>query len=140
MKAILAVCVAVLFLACSPVSQDTHGKDSQANTQGRILLTDPAKPIEVKKGETFSIHLASNPTTGFKWQLAGQLDSSILIQAGHEFLRPSSMFVGAGGKEIWTFKAVAGGKTVIEMEYVRPWEKQTVPTGKASFRIIVLDQ
>ncbi len=139
MKTILAVCVAILFLACSPAAQDTHIKDSQAHTQKNILLTDPAKPIEVKKGETFSIHLASNPTTGFKWQLAGPLDSSTLIEAGHEYSRPASRLAGAGGKEIWKFRAVDKGKAVIEMEYVRPWEKQTAPAGKASFRIIVLD-
>ncbi len=139
MKTFLVVCVAALFLACSPSSQDTYRKDSQAHSQRNIILTDPAKPIEVKKGETFSIHLASNPTTGFKWQLAGPIDGSILIEAGHEYLRPASMLVGAGGKEIWKFRAAGKGKTVIEMEYVRSWEKQTAPAGKASFRIIVLD-
>jgi predicted secreted protein len=29
--------------------------------------------------------------------------------------------VGAGGSEVWTFKALATGEAKISMEYSRPW-------------------
>jgi predicted secreted protein len=45
--------------------------------------------------------------------------------------------VGAGGKEIWTFKALGSGKTTIDMEYVRPWEKRVEPVDRANFLVNV---
>ena len=41
--------------------------------------------------------------------------------------------VGAGGKEVWTFK----GETTVDLEYVRPWETGIVPVVVKSFWVTV---
>jgi inhibitor of cysteine peptidase len=140
MKTILAILFTVFFLSGSSPAQDTDKKDVPLKAKENVSITDPAQPIKIKEGRTFTIHLASNPTTGFKWQLAGPLDRSILTEAGHKYIRPASNLIGAGGKEIWKFKAIGKGKTVIEMEYVRPWEKNTEPAQRASFKITVSER
>ena len=40
---------------------------------------------------------------------------------------PETEMVGAGGKEVWTFKGVRPGETTVELEYVRPWEAGVEP-------------
>ena len=45
--------------------------------------------------------------------------------------------VGAGGKEIWTFKGVSPGETTITLEYVRPWETGVQPVIVNSFGVTV---
>jgi inhibitor of cysteine peptidase len=45
--------------------------------------------------------------------------------------------VGAGGTEIWTFRAVRKGKTTLTLGYVRPWEKGIAPVKTVSWPITV---
>ena len=94
-------------------------------------------PIEVKVGEKFVISLESNPTTGYQWQLAEPLNTSILELVGSEYKAPETKLVGAGGEERWTFKAVGEGETKIYLEYARPWEKDVAPAKSETFSVIV---
>ncbi len=45
--------------------------------------------------------------------------------------------VGAGGREVWTFRAVGRGECKIGLKYVRPWEKDVPPVREAVFQVIV---
>lgn len=99
--------------------------------------SDPNVPIEVQVGQEFAITLGSNPTTGYRWQLAEPLDESRLKLVGSEYKAPETERVGAGGREVWTFKAVGAGKTSIALRYVRPWEKDVPPAETRTFVIVV---
>ena len=99
--------------------------------------SDPARTIEVAVGKEFAIVLESNPTTGYRWQIAGQLAEDIIKPVGNEYRGPKTMLVGAGGIEVWTFRATGKGDAEIGMEYVRPWEKDVVPAKTLTFRVIV---
>jgi len=97
--------------------------------------------IEVRVGQEFNITLESNPSTGYGWQLAKQLNETVLVLVGSEF-KPSEsdeLIVGAGGKEIWTFRAVNSGTAEISLQYVRPWETDIPPIEVQNFGIIVND-
>ena len=45
--------------------------------------------------------------------------------------------VGAGGTEIWTFRAVREGKTTLTFGYVRPWEKGIAPVKTVAWPVTV---
>lgn len=79
--------------------------------------------ISVNAGKNFMIELKSNPTTGYKWQLAEPLNERIVKLVSSDYLAPNTNLVGAGGKEIWIFKAVKKGEAKIILDYLRPWEK-----------------
>lgn len=96
---------------------------------------DPARPLVVRAGRTFTLKVRSNPTTGYRWELAGPLDANILSFVGREYRPERTDRVGAGGTEIWTFRAVGSGEAVIALKYVRPWEKDIAPADAAVFRI-----
>jgi predicted secreted protein len=95
-------------------------------------FTDPGETIRVEAGGSFAIELAGNPTTGYMWQ--PDIDSQHLELLGQEF-EPSGEGVGAGGKEVFRFCALAAGDTEIAFAYRRPWDKESRETS--SFRVAI---
>ena len=93
--------------------------------------------VEVAVGREFSVTLASNATTGYHWELAAPLDEAIVKLVGSTYQAPATGLIGAGGQEIWTFRAVGRGQTVIQLKYVRPWEKDAPPAETASYQVTV---
>ena len=101
-----------------------------------------AKPLEAIVGKEFTISLDANRTTGYGWQLAKPLVETVVKSVTNTYQQPAQPAgapprVGAGGREVWTFKAVGQGSTVIEFKYVRPWEKDTPPVKTAIYRVVV---
>jgi len=110
----------------NPVTvEDASGKKS---TSGQL---------DVVVGREFSLTLASNVTTGYQWELAEPLDEAIVKLVGSRYQAPKTNLVGAGGQEVWTFRAVGRGQTKIKLKYVRPWEKDTPPAETASYTVSV---
>jgi inhibitor of cysteine peptidase len=102
-----------------------------------LRFTDPAKPIEVAPGAEFVICLESNRTTGFGWDISEPIDEKVLSFVGSEYIAAETPLAGAGGRELWAFRAVGPGKAVVSFKYVRPWEKGVDPTKNASFTVVV---
>lgn len=94
--------------------------------------------VTLKAGDTLSIELASNPTTGYSWQV-NQVDAKILQALGEpQFsLGGKEPIPGAGGTETFQFKAIANGKTTLTLIYVRPWETNVTPTPNDIFTVNV---
>ena len=79
--------------------------------------------VHVTPGDSLTVTLCSNPTTGFKWSESAQIgDETVLKQTDHKFIPPEKDIPGAAGKEEWTFKVLKAGKTEAFLEYSRPWE------------------
>ncbi|MBN1643735.1 MAG: protease inhibitor I42 family protein [Dehalococcoidales bacterium] len=80
------------------------------------------KEIKIGVGGTLTVSLSSNQTTGFQWELKEIGDTGLIQKTDSQYEAPTSGLVGAGGTEIWTFRALKAGTTTITMEYSRPWE------------------
>ena len=100
-------------------------------------IPSPNGPLEIGKGEPLTITLDANPTTGFEWQLAAPLDDKVMKLIGHTFRPTDSAREGAGGTDVWTFKAIGTGSTTIMLEYRRPWEKDVPPAAHKTFPVVV---
>jgi len=61
-----------------------------------------SQEVEVSVGDSFTVTLCSNPTTGFEWE--------------------SATPPGTPGQEVWTFKALKKGTSTVSIDYSRPWE------------------
>ncbi|MFC1937420.1 protease inhibitor I42 family protein [Chloroflexota bacterium] len=115
------VTLALFLLACSPgpskveISCDDFMKEQHIS-----------KEIEVAAGDSFTVTLCSNPTTGFLWSESAQIgDQSVLEQARHKIISPESEPPpppGTPGQEIWTFMALKKGMSTVSLEYSRLWE------------------
>ena len=87
-----------------------------------------SKEVEVTVGDSFTVTLCSNPSTGFQWSESAKIsDQTVLQQIAHEFIRPKDLPerpppAGSPSKEVWTFKTLKKGTSTISSEYSRPWE------------------
>ena len=79
--------------------------------------------LSVNAGNSFTVTLCANPTTGFQWESAVITDPSVLTETNHQFFGPEDEnLVGAAGRDVWTFKALKKGTSNISIAYSRPWE------------------
>jgi inhibitor of cysteine peptidase len=97
-------------------------------------------PIEAPLGSQFALVLESNPTTGYRWQLADPLNESVVILISQEYVQTKATgenTAGAGGEETWTFRAVGEGETEISLKYVRSWEAGSPSDETVTFTVDV---
>jgi inhibitor of cysteine peptidase len=87
---------------------------------------DDGKVISVKVGDTFSITLDGNPTTGYAWETLPD-SAALLTLVGEPAYNSSSDLLGAGGTYTFTFKAIAKGSTTLELIYHRSFETGVDP-------------
>lgn len=95
------------------------------------------KPIAATVGKEFRITLQCNPTTGYQWVLAKAPDEKLAKLLRSDYKRPNSELAGAGGEMVWTFRALAEGKTQMELDYVRSWEKGVKPAQTTNFVVVI---
>ncbi|MFC2059385.1 protease inhibitor I42 family protein, partial [Chloroflexota bacterium] len=99
------------------------------------------KEVEVTAGSSFTVTLDSNATTGFQWELVDITDDTVLELSDQTYATPQPTdppMVGAGGKEVWTFKALSEGECTITMEYSQPWEGGTKAAETFTLTMFVL--
>ena len=124
---LILMCVVVIIslslLACSPAAKPASVEVSCDDFYEHKHLS---QQVEVPAGDSFTVTLCSNPTTGFQWSEAAQIsDQTVLEQADHRFVSPQSEPPpppGTPGQEIWTFNALNKGTSTVSLEYSRPWE------------------
>jgi inhibitor of cysteine peptidase len=124
---VVVTLITVLPGLCEDEKQPGGKKDS--------MYTDPKKTIQCRIGGAFSIVLDSNPTTGYQWRLAYSPDEGFLKFINSRYMPPKIELAGAGGKEIWSFKALSVGQKTIVFEYVRSWEKDKEPVKRMTFTV-----
>jgi inhibitor of cysteine peptidase len=110
---------------------------SKAQGSDPQSFDDPKEPVEVAVGQEFRIGLDANPTTGYQWQLSAPLDEGIVTLVANDYQMPRTDRVGAGGKQILTFRAAGQGQTTIGLIYLRHWEKGIPPIKNVTFTVIV---
>lgn len=127
MKIIIISCFVILFFM--PLNY--------SYSQQALEYSDKDSIIEAKAGEDITINLESNQITGFKWRLAKPLDENVIKLVNVKYVLGIAKFRGAGGKEVWSLKAIGAGKATISLEYIRPWENNPVPMKKKTFEVTI---
>jgi inhibitor of cysteine peptidase len=98
---LVCIIIAGAFAACS-----RDGKSINVD------LSWSGRQVEMYIGDSLIVTLPSDPRTGSSWS-SWVSDEIILQQTGHEYIGQ----VGAGGKEIFTFKALTKGDCSIILDY-----------------------
>jgi predicted secreted protein len=91
--------------------------------------SDPSQSIDIKTNKEFVILIAleSNPTTGYRWQASFDTTTLELIEQIYELGEYAKEgVVGAGGTELFRFKALKSGTAQITFDYQRPWEDESI--------------
>jgi len=109
---------------------------SCARSGGLTLhASDDGDQVEFQKGQTFSVSLEGNPSTGYTWEPV-ELDEQILRQIGEPAFTPESDTLGASGAQVLRFRAVGEGRTTLRLVYHRPWE-DAEPERTFSVEVVV---
>jgi len=83
--------------------------------------------IFIKKGNIFIVKLLTNPGTGYSWQIIKN-NPDQLKPLGDSILEPlESEAPGASENQVFRFSAQKSGSTMLELHYLRPWEKNIPP-------------
>jgi predicted secreted protein len=129
-KIFVLLFLSILLVGCaSPVAIPTT--DPASST--RPAITDPFQPMEVLAGETFNIVIDSNPSTGYHWEIVGELNSVEFVST--EYTADEPVAPGSGGVDVWTFKAVSSGETQITLGSYPPGASE--PDQKVTFHIVI---
>jgi inhibitor of cysteine peptidase len=100
---------------------------------------DDGSQVELEQGQILVVTLESNPTTGYRWEQI-EAQESILQQMGEAEFKPSETgeppLVGAGGWEIFRFKAISAGQMTLQLVYHRPWEEGVEPLKTFSLQVV----
>ena len=94
-----------------------------------LVETDNGSTVDLKTGETFTILLEGNPTTGYNWAVM-EIDPAVVELVGEPDYKADSNLIGSGGMYTFTFKAVSSGSTVVTLAYYRSWEEDVAPLNE----------
>jgi len=110
--------VMTLILAVCPVA-GCGGKVKAYSDPGETISTDANKEFVIL------IALESNPTTGYSWEASYDETMLELVEETYELGEYAKQgVVGAGGTELFRFRALNSGEVEITMVYKRPWEEE----------------
>ncbi|MFW6131624.1 MAG: protease inhibitor I42 family protein [Candidatus Aminicenantaceae bacterium] len=130
--------IPMFFLVYSTDSEDIviniTCKDFMKLNPGSIIH----KEVRFESGEMMKVILYSNPTTGFQWELKKISEPSVLKKMKQKYeASDDKKKSGAHGIEIWTFKALKKGKSLVHMQYRRSWEKDAKSKWSVVFAVDV---
>lgn len=96
-----------------------------------IDQSQAGQQVSLQVGQSAEVRLPENPTTGYRWVVAGPLGAACSLidrsfQAG-------SGSVGAGGEHVWQLRAVALGVCDLRLQYVRSFAPDA--SGAQSFEV-----
>lgn len=100
-------------------------------------LSDPLVTIETSPGKEFKVLIDSNPTTGYHWELIGELDKTVVDFVSKDYRADTPQTTGSGGVDVWVFKAVGPGEAQITLGYYPPSNAATDPERTETFKVSV---
>jgi inhibitor of cysteine peptidase len=87
--------------------------------------------IEARVGETFTIELEGNPSTGYQWQEDIDTEKVKLLDRVFE---AHTQNIGSAGKVRLTFQPISEGDTTIFLGYRPVWEKDNFESVEFKLR------
>ena len=85
-------------------------------------------PMQLYSGQSLTISLPSNPTTGFRWVVVDAAPGVLRSLSPEVYITPEDAgIVGSAGKSTWRYQAYQAGNGRLLMHYQRPWEVEVAP-------------
>ena len=99
----------------------------------RLTESDSGRELSVAVGDAIEITLPENPGTGYRWIVKTGGEPCLSLQS--ERFERGATVPGRSGVHRWTFRVTAAGSAALEMNYVRPWEKEAAPARSFTLRL-----
>ena len=81
--------------------------------------------LSLLPGQTTTISLASNPTTGYTWSIVSCPDH---IDVEEDDVQAGGRAIGSGGRQTFTISAITTGHGTLVLQYARSWETRNAQT------------
>lgn len=95
---------------------------------------DNGKTIQIKPGQTITLQLTENPTTGYRWSIV-PFNDQLLNLTDDRFELPNASAMGSGGQRILTFKANRAGQVNLTLNQKREWEDSAVDSFNVTIEV-----
>lgn len=92
--------------------------------------------FEVAVGEEFVVAL-DNPSAEYRWELEEAIDTEVVLLVDEDYVGPGGATATAPGVQLFTFRGVADGWTVMKFWYVRPFSDPPLLPARALVEVIV---
>ena len=104
-----------------------------------VCAAEPAAtPVELTVGQSATVTLPGNPTTGFMWSVAKSADVvQVEVDLAPVAPRSGPPLCGSPRASVVTFTGLKAGQGTVTLIYARPWEKDTPPAQKRIFTVTV---
>ncbi len=104
-----------------------------------VCAAEPTvETMELAVGQSKTITLPGNPTTGFVWSVAECSDVVKVELAFERNTRPSDPpLCGRPQATVITLTGVKDGQGTVRLIYARPWEKDTAPVSTRTYTVTV---
>jgi inhibitor of cysteine peptidase len=133
MHAWMIVFTASLALAAWPAPQPSAAA-SDTITVGQAAS---GSSRSLHRGDLLVVRLSSNPSTGYGWKVRSGV-RPVLALVSRAYVPPrAGQPLGTPGTAVLRFRAVAVGKTVLRLAYVRSWESGVPPERTFTIRLTV---
>ncbi|MBJ9976005.1 protease inhibitor I42 family protein [Pseudomonas sp. S75] len=101
---------------------------AQQSRQPVELDAESECPQRLSTGQTLTLTLASNPTTGYRW-LVRDPAAHVLRSLGPEIYNSpeDNGLVGSSGTSTWRYQASTPGEGHLVLVYQQPWAQEVQP-------------
>jgi predicted secreted protein len=89
--------------------------------------------ISAERGDVFVVRLSENPTTGYRWSLAG--GEPALLQLQSDDFTPGTG-IGSAGTRVLRYLAAGAGETTLRLQLARSWET-AAPRSQFVIRVTI---
>lgn len=95
-------------------------------------------PQRLQLGQSLTVTLPSNPTTGYRWKLKDSAAAVLQARSPEVYSTPEQNgMVGTAGSSTWRFQAAASGEGTLLLVYQQPWAPEVVPVQTFECKVIV---
>lgn len=93
---------------------------------------DSGCSVQVKQGETLSLRLAENPTTGYRWSVISSVGLELVSDQNE-----AGTGIGAGGVRVIHWVARRVGSYELILKHWREWEGEGSVIGRFQASLVV---
>jgi predicted secreted protein len=115
-------------------------KETPAQKIQDITISDDKNnsTVTVGKGGQLTVRLDSNHTTGYQWLVKPGVPSNLAIAGDVKYEGPAADAPpGAGGADVFTFRATATGTQQLTLVYARSFEPNNPPAKTFTVSVVV---
>jgi predicted secreted protein len=101
-----------------------------------ITLEDDGTEVRVAVGDDIWIELAETPTTGYTWQPPRY--SPDVVELVESLYMPTNQgAIGGAGSHVFKFDARGSGRSPVQLDLRRAWERDAEPSRSFLLTIVV---